>query len=91
MCAEKLPIISKPLLDRYIFSNTFEEKSIGYVIKSCGIYKSQVDLIPEIIITVICRIEGVDSSEILGHLDKKTLDIIDNSLKYVQFDEVINF
>ena len=59
--------------------------------KTIRIDKSQVDLIPEIIITVICRIEGVDSSEILGHLDKKTLDIIDNSLKYVQFDEVINF
>lgn len=45
-----------------------------------------VKYLPEIIITVICKVMGKDPAEILGELDAKVKRIINNAIKNVQFD-----
>ena len=57
------------------------------VVKDKTIYidKWEVEYIPEIIITVICKTEGIDVTSILGDIDADTQKIIDNALKYVIF------
>lgn len=57
------------------------------VIKDKTIYisKWEVEYLPEIIITAICKTEGIDATSILGDIDADTQKIIDNALKYVIF------
>lgn len=57
------------------------------VVKDKTIYisKWEVEYIPEIIITAICKTEGIDVTSILGDIDADTQKIIDNALKYVIF------
>lgn len=57
--------------------------------KTIYISQEQITYIPEIIITVICKIEGIDPSEILGDLNEKSLNIINYSIKDVQFGKDI--
>ena len=57
--------------------------------KTIQINMNEVKYIPEIIITTICKIEGVDPKEILGELDITTKKIIRKALRNVQFDENI--
>lgn len=57
--------------------------------KTITIDAGDVNLLPEIIITVICKIEGVNPADILGDLDTTTQRIIDNAIKHVNFNNVI--
>lgn len=50
------------------------------------INREDVKYLPEIIITVICKVMGKDPAEILGELDAKVKKIINNAIKNVQFD-----
>lgn len=54
--------------------------------RTIHISKQEVGYLPEIIITVICKLEHKNPADILGDLDQKTLDIVNRSLKTVQFD-----
>ena len=51
--------------------------------------KHDIDYLPEIIITVICKIEGVNPAEILGDLDKNVEKIVNRAIKDISFGENI--
>jgi hypothetical protein len=51
--------------------------------------KHDIGYLPEIIITVICKIEGVDPAEILGDLDKNVEKIVNRAIKDINFGENI--
>ena len=57
--------------------------------KTIFIDKSEVTYLPEIIITVICKIEGINPTDILGELDSRVLSIIRKALRHVQFDDTV--
>ena len=50
------------------------------------INKTSVVYLPEIIITVICKVMGRNPADILGELDAKVKKIIDTAISNVQFD-----
>lgn len=52
--------------------------------------KEELDYLPEIIITAICKIEGKNPRDILGEVDTKAQAIIDKCFKDVQFGDIIN-
>lgn len=53
--------------------------------KTILITKEEVTYLPEIIITVICKVKGLDASEILGDLDPTVEKIIAKAIKNVVF------
>lgn len=48
--------------------------------------RTSVKYLPEIIITIICKVMGKNPADILGELDGKVKRIIENAIKNVQFD-----
>ena len=60
------------------------------VIPNRTIFIDRYDLkyLPEIIITAICKIEHKNPADILGEVDKRVQDIIDDALSKVQFDAI---
>lgn len=60
------------------------------VIPNRTIFIDKYDLkyLPEIIITAICKIERKNPADILGEVDKRVQDIIDDALSKVQFDDI---
>ena len=57
--------------------------------KTIQIDRNEVTYLPEIILTVICKIEGVDPTEILGDLDKDVEKIVNRAIKDINFGENI--
>ena len=57
--------------------------------KTIQIDRNEVTYLPEIILTVICKIEGVDPTEILGDLDKNVEKIVNKAIKDINFGENI--
>lgn len=57
--------------------------------KTIQIDRNEVTYLPEIILTVICKIEGVDPTEILGDLDKNAEKIVNRAIKDINFGENI--
>ena len=57
--------------------------------KTIQISQEEVKFIPEIIITAICKCEGVDPTNILGDLDPNVQRILKMAFRNVQFGEVI--
>ena len=47
-----------------------------------------VKYIPEVIITVICKVLGKDPADILGDLDDKVKGIIETAIRNVQFEDI---
>lgn len=54
--------------------------------RTIHISKQEVCYLPEIIITVICKLEHKNPADILGELDQKVREIVNRSLAGVQFD-----
>ena len=57
--------------------------------KTIQIDRNEVTYLPEIILTVICKIEGVNPTEILGDLDKNVEKIVNKAIKDINFGENI--
>ena len=57
--------------------------------KTIQINRHEVTYLPEIIITVICKIEGVNPREILGDLDKDVEKVVNRAIKDINFGENI--
>lgn len=53
--------------------------------RTIHISRTELDYLPEIIITAICKVEGYNPADILGEVDGYVKHIIDNSLRRVQF------
>ena len=56
--------------------------------RTIHIDKTELDYLPEIIITAICKIEHKNPADILGEVDTRVQAIIDSSLSNVQFDNI---
>ena len=56
--------------------------------RTIHIDKYDLKFLPEIIITAICKVEGINPAEILGEVDHSTQVIINDSLAGVQFANV---
>lgn len=53
--------------------------------RTIHIDKTELNYLPEVIITAICKVEGVNPADILGEVDDKAKKVIEHSLKGVQF------
>ena len=84
LCEEKYHLFHIHIVDYYYGTQ--------HVIPGRTIFidKEGVSYIPEIIITTICRVKGINPAEILGDLDEKVRHIVDKSLASVQFDNYGN-
>lgn len=78
MCEEKYNLFHIAIDKGYNVSNVIPGKTIL-------ITKNEVSYIPEIIITVICKIKGLKTDDILGDLDPTVTKIIEKAIKNVKF------
>lgn len=71
-----------------LFHIVIDEPNVPSVVPNRTIYISRQEIcyIPEIIITVICKLEHKNPADILGDLNERSLNIINRSLNTVQFD-----
>ena len=72
----------------HLFHITIDK--LDAVIPNRTIFIDKYDLkyLPEIIITAICKIEHKNPADILGEVDKRVQDIIDDALSKVQFNDI---
>ena len=78
MCEEKYNLFHIAIDKGYDVANVIPGKTIL-------ISKSEVSYIPEIIITVICKVKGLKTEDILGDLDPTVEKIIAKAIKNVKF------